>query len=631
MPSGKATTRYEQVKDILDEATGKIPADDGGQERVWELKLKDFKSARICGIAVLPGAPSKTQCGCAEGDAPAAPAVQRASEVSGLIMGLRGQAPFDGSCYPPLPWDGDRVSDDDIDFIADWIDDGCPEDDRLLSHAFEELQAKGGEVARIEFGKIKEFEVCEGGINAHKFRQSEVRQRANIDCMPEAQIDELRKAFRATYDLCKWENDRRSFNNQALIHQNHCQHGWERFLPWHRAYNYEFEQNLRDFFPDVMLPYWDWTMTQYRPEKPECGWVIPPAFKAFLTEEAVERLLEDKDRKLKPDPDPKQKKAFKALAEKRKLFNSQNCFFRHVVNEIGYEHVTPKEADQNRRRMIDALLDSNALWYPLRYPAEYSGGVKITEARNYHYPSAKDMREIMQLNNFRDFGGGSLYYDSFGFLDQNPHNTMHIWTGGENQYRGKDSYAEPKDTEPGSEGPEDRNLACKATDRPFHRRKDLYSQPGNGDMFSNLTASYDPIFWPIHVNVDRIWWQWQGLNPHGLPLDLEAILTPWSYTVRDTLSIEPFGYEYVRGSYLMPVGLEATVGRFVSQPIKVPKPMRDFRRAEIRLHRVPQLLRSCFVRAFLNQPGADASTAVRDNPHFAGYLAIFGHGLCYGG
>ena len=51
------------------------------------------------------------------------------------------------------------------------------------------------------------------------------------------------------------EEDRRNFNNQALIHQNHCQHGWERFLPWHRAYLYEFEQNLQDFEPGLMLPY----------------------------------------------------------------------------------------------------------------------------------------------------------------------------------------------------------------------------------------------------------------------------------------------------------------------------------------------------------------------------------------
>ena len=55
-------------------------------------------------------------------------------------------------------------------------------------------------------------------------------------------------------------------------------------------------------------------------------------------------------------------------------------------------------------------------------------------------------------------------------------------------------------------------------DRKFHSRKDMYSQPQLGDMFSNLTASYDPIFWPVHVNVDRLWWEWQTRNPTGAAL-----------------------------------------------------------------------------------------------------------------
>src|SRR5258708_9045552 len=97
------------------------------------------------------------------------------------------------------------------------------------------------------------------------------------------------------------------------------------------------------------------------------------------------------------------------------------------------------------------------------------------------------------------------------------------------------------------------------------------------------------------------------------------------------LDISRFGYEYVRCSFFMPVGMEAPIGRFVSAPIKIDPKARDFKKAEIRMHWVPQLARSCFVRAFLNQPGADAATPIRDNPHYAGYLAIFGHGECYGG
>jgi tyrosinase len=139
------------------------------------------------------------------------------------------------------------------------------------------------------------------------------------------------------------------------------------------------------------------------------------------------------------------------------------------------------------------------------------------------------------------------------------------------------------------------------------------------------------VFWPIHVNIDRIWSQWQTRNPTGLPVNLDAVLSPWSYTVRDMLDISRFGYEYVRSSYFMPVGMEAPITRFVSKPIKIDKKVRSFRKAEVRLHWVPQLMRSCFVRAFVNQPGADASTPLRDNPHYAGYLAIFGHGECVGG
>jgi len=257
---------------------------------------------------------------------------------------------------------------------------------------------------------------------------------------------------------------------------------------------------------------------------------------------------------------------------------------------------------------------------------------------NYHYPAPGDIAQILSLNNFRDFGGGNPYNAAFGFLDQNPHNTMHIWTGGQNPdanakkdqpYNCHSHLSAPMHAEP--ELGERRNAMVRAAGRAFHTRKDMYQQPGLGDMFSNLTASYDPVFWPIHVNIDRIWWEWQKRNPGGLPSDLDSVMSPWSYTIRDTLDAERFGYEYVRSAYFMPVGLEAPIGRFISKPISIGANVKAFAKAEVRLHWVPQLARSCFIRVFLNEPGADASTPIRNNPHYAGYLAIFGHGGCYGG
>ncbi len=269
------------------------------------------------------------------------------------------------------------------------------------------------------------------------------------------------------------------------------------------------------------------------------------------------------------------------------------------------------------------MLDANSLWYPLRYPAEYKDSSghpsTINKVIHYHYPTADDIEQILSLRTFRDFGGGSSYDDAFGFIDQNPHNTLHIWTGGMNP-----------DTPP-AKAPDDRNKAVKVAGRRFHTKDDMYSQPPLGDMFSNLTASYDPVFWPVHANVDRLWWEWQQRHPNSNPVELDAVLTPWSYTIRDTIDMHRFGYEYVKATSVVAVGAGSPVGRFVSKPIDIPPAVRQkFERAEVRLHRVPQLPRSCFVRVFPNLPDANGSTPI-DHPNYAGYLAVFGHGECYGG
>jgi tyrosinase len=302
-------------------------------------------------------------------------------------------------------------------------------------------------------------------------------------------------------------------------------------------------------------------------------------------------------------------------------------FFGQVTKAIGEEYTI----GENRNRFIDALLDANSLWYPLRYPGEFHSDDKkpstINKVIHYHYPSADDIQQILSLRTFRDFGGGSLYNDAFGFLDQNPHNTIHIWTGGQNPYQPDN----PRDTKDQTDLAKNRNKAVQVAGRKFHKREDMYTQPVFGDMFSNLTASYDPIFWPVHVNVDRLWWEWQQSHPDSGPADLDAVLTPWSYTARDTLDMYRFGYEYVKSTCILPVGVEAPVGRFVSKVIDVKKTVRDtFKQAEVRLHRVPQLPRSCFIRVFLNLPDANAETPI-DHPSYGGYMAIFGHGACYGG
>ena len=600
MPSQEITpTRLAAVQQLLEKSAGGEPAAYGGFA-VWQFSREQFLTTSLGGFPLIAlSAPKKS---CCSASAPTA---------SALLLGLRGEQPFDGSQYPRLPWGRAPLPAHDIETIAQWIADGAPEADpsgqeyplssRDWTRHTEMQQVQPAACADV----VKAFAEYQGSINDYHFQKGELRQRVNIDCMTPDQLKKLRHGFAQIYALNDWPEDARSYNNMALIHQNHCQHGWERFLPWHRIYLYEMEQVIQEFCPDVTLPYWDWTMPQYRPAHPENGEIIPPALQAFLTDESLTFLGHHgiPIDKLQPMVG--------------NSYASQGRFFDVVGKLIGIEFTK----GTYRERFLDALLASNPLWYPLRYPGEFHGST-INKQIHYHYPTAEDMAQIMSLRTFRDFGGGSSYDDAFGFLDQNPHNTMHIWTGGMNPHAPK---------APPSATARDRNQSVKVAGRHFHKKSDLYSQPPMGDMFSNLTASYDPIFWPIHVNIDRLWHEWQTLNPNSQPVDLDSVLTPWSYTIRDTLEMKRFGYEYVRSSCLLPVGSESPVARFVSKPIDVaPNTRAAFRTAEIRLHRVPQLPRSCFVRVFLNLPDADANTPL-DHTNYAGYLAIFGHGDCIGG
>ncbi len=591
----QAVSRYRRFQRILDQAAGKSEADYGGLgARFWNtLKLNDLLNANLEGIRLIAPENEPVHSCCSSNKA-AAGAGSRADR-SGLVQGLRGLPPFDGSRLPRLMWGGSAVSEEDIEFIAGWINDGCPAGD--LGQPLESLTVTDAPITITREG----YALYDGPPNRYKYQQGELKQRMNLDCLGPDQLEELRCAFRELYELNNWPRDVRSYNNLALIHQNHCQHGWERFLPWHRVYLYEFEQALQDHCPNVTLPYWDWVMPDYPQKNP-----IPDSLQMFLTDDSLKFLESHKP----VIPAVTLKKLQNMVG---KLYPTLSGFLADVEKRIGDTYTT----GDHRKRFIDALLAANSLWYPLRYPGQF-GGSTINQQIHYHYPSPADIQHILSLRTFRDFGGGSLYNDSFGFLDQNPHNTMHIWTGGFNPVKAAASV-------------EDRNKAVNLNDRSFHQRDDLYREQSYGDMLSNLTASYDPIFWPIHSNVDRLWSEWQQSHPESNPADLDSALSPWTYTIRDTLDMGRFGYEYVKSCHVVAVGSGSPVGRFVSRPMPISAGVRGaFQQAEVRLHRVPQLPRSCFVRVFLNLPDANAQTPLTSD-RYAGYLAIFGHGECYGG
>jgi tyrosinase len=231
----------------------------------------------------------------------------------------------------------------------------------------------------------------------------------------------------------------------------------------------------------------------------------------------------------------------------------------------------------------------NPLFDDLRYPGEF-GGTTLEAAFRHHYPTPQDIQKILAIDNWRDFGGGMDIDQSFGALDMNPHNTMHIWIGG------------------------------------------LPDANHQGDMLSNLTAGFDPIFWSHHGNLDRLWAEWQTMHPGVDPPDPSDVLPGVDSTVADSLSIRKLGYEYAADTYMFPTTPSVAMTRFRSANAGVQAPvMATYRRAEVRVHGIQQPAESFLVRVFLNQPDADINTSIDNNPHYAGYFSIFGHGTCIGG
>lgn len=68
-----------------------------------------------------------------------------------------------------------------------------------------------------------------------------------------------------------------------------------------------------------------------------------------------------------------------------------------------------------------------------------------------------------------------------------------------------------------------------------------------GSMGSILTAPADPVFWMHHAEIDRIWAEWQAINPGQNPslAGAAAIMDPWPENEAVTRDITALGYTYV--------------------------------------------------------------------------------------
>ena len=106
MPESGQTTRYEKVKQILDQAAAGSSSDYDGLGAFWQLSLREFLEIEIRGIRMIAPAAAEPHSCC---HATPEDSAESRSARSGLIRGLRGEAPFNGTQFPRLPWGGKSV------------------------------------------------------------------------------------------------------------------------------------------------------------------------------------------------------------------------------------------------------------------------------------------------------------------------------------------------------------------------------------------------------------------------------------------------------------------------------------------------------------------------------------------
>jgi tyrosinase len=592
----KSGSRYDRVKQILDQASGDQHPSYQGHDRFWNLPHAEFLTVTLYGVRMIappsgtsaPGAaPAKSCChGPVEiAAAPAALAPQPGrGAASGLVKGLKGQAPFDGTQFPKLPWGGTAVAYDDIAFIEKWIDDGCPENDGPPPLAGSDRMAM---LQGLASGSIAHG-LHAGPLNQFQEDTGKPKVRKNIDFLTPEELQRFRDAVAKMKSLDKFEQDERSFGYWARIHANQCQHSWEQFLTWHRAYLYFFEQQLQDIDPTVTLPYWDWA--SYRADVEASiadmgsstgldNGVIPEAYRCWIDQPGLDEL------KAQGLPQDVLDKLATVLNQE---FDSGNRLFL----KAGIVWAGNLQANQAILNMLEKI---NPLWHYQRWPGGSSG--LIFEA----YPRPEDVDRILQLGDFFSFGSGPADNHFFGALE-NIHNLIHNFSGGVNPNFGNST-------------------------QPMN-----IDNPQNGDMVNAGRTAFDPIFWGHHSNCDRLWAEWQKLHIKGGPDDPDDILPPWNMTVEDTYDTAKLGYTYMQSSHVFPVSSQVPITRFVSAPAAVhPKVAATHRHAEVRLDRVQYSTRAgFFIRVFLNQTDANAGTTTTGNPHYVGMLNMF-TGLCIGG
>ena len=390
----KATSRLAGEREPLRAGEGdprcggrrRAGSDYGGAGRFWERRREAEGGARLRRRDDRAGAAR-----------PRAASRRSRSARSGLIRGLRGVAPFDGARFPPLPWGGTRVADADIAFIADWIDDGLPEDHRQTID-LGTLEAKGGKVAHLKLADVAEFArrdrratLCLSRRRAAPAPEPRLPRRA-------ASSSGCAQAFRTHL------RSRRARRGPAQLQQPGADPseplparlGAVPALASRLSLRVRAEPAGLRAATSCSRTGTGRCRSTGRTTRPTAA-SFRAAFKAFLTTGGGRRA----DRRAQSEAEQRRRPmAFRAHGRGRRpmLFVSQHDFFCYVIGNDRL-HGGHARSGGTRTASDASTRCSRRTRSGIRcaIPAEYAGGGTINKVIHYHYPTADDIAQILSL------------------------------------------------------------------------------------------------------------------------------------------------------------------------------------------------------------------------------------------
>ena len=273
----------------------------------------------------------------------------------------------------------------------------------------------------------------------------------------------------------------------------YCQHGNVLFPFWHRFYCLRLEQALQSVLEKgkerVALHYWDASSKESKSEG--LPHIVTAEF-AYIDGEYVRNPLFKFKLPLAIKDDVRNDDENSQFYEKEAGYHTCRYPYSGIRNPDDAKTAAlahNKDID-GRQETAQSLLQANIVKWLSK------GGEGVAE----------QLKDCLDTTDYNPFSNTTSAGDAGGFdvpVEQ-PHNGLHLAIGG---------FTQPETSEDGS----------VKLDAQGNIRLDGPIEGANGDMGANEVASYDPVFFLHHCNIDRMLWIWQKkhkkTNPKTFTID----------------------------------------------------------------------------------------------------------------